>query len=98
MQSAYHIAVPYSQASGYEKWSYLHKSFMGQLHFASYDKGNGVLKFKTEDEARTWWNENSSKVTNSNIQISTSKIYIIKRIAAEKNEKSRRICRIIKEL
>lgn len=43
MQSAYHIAVPYSQASGYEKWSYLHKSFMGQLHFASYDKGNGVL-------------------------------------------------------
>ena len=92
MQSAYHIAIPYPQASNHEKWSYLHKSFMGQLHFAQMGKSNGVLKFQSEEDARTWWVEHKEKLT------ATDKVFIIKRITPAKNDKDNRACRIIKEL
>lgn len=92
MQSAYHIAMPYPQASNNEKWAYLHKSFMGQLHFAQMGKSNGVLKFQTEEEARTWWTDHKNKFP------VTDKVFLIKRISPTKNDKSSRACRIIKEL
>lgn len=92
MQSAYHVAIPYPQASSNEKWAYLHKSFMGQLHFAQMGKSNGVLRFQSEEEARTWWTEHKDKLT------TTDKVFIIKRITTTKKDKGHRACRIIKEL
>lgn len=92
MQSAYHIAIPYPQAPNYEKWSYLHKSFMGQLHFSQMGKSSGVLKFQTEEEARIWWTEHKNTFT------VTDKVFLIKRITPTKNDKGHRACRVIKEL
>ena len=98
MQSAYHIAIAYPQASNNEKWVYLSKSLLGQLSFIPWGKQtSSILRFETEQAARDWWT-NNQKGPNPNITASKSKLYIIKRIAPDKKSKSRRVCRIITEL
>ena len=98
MQSAYHIAIAYPQASNNEKWAYLSKSLLGHLSFIPWGKqANSILRFETEEAARGWWIKHQ-KSPSPNITVAMAKVYVIKRIAPDKKEKSRRVCRIIKEL
>lgn len=103
MQSAFLIAVnnKNTHSPNWEKWVYASESFLGKKDFIPWEKkGKGILKFKTEDEARAWWNEHKKQFDTQDFErrFKTCDIYIIKRIWPEDKDKRKSACRIIKPM